>query len=264
GLRMLPYLRAVLAGLVCLVGAGPVLAQPASATLSGEVRDESGAPVAGASIVATATVDAATADTRSDAAGRFVLEGLAPGRYAIVAERQGLLPAVVPDIVLGPGAARALTLVLRVPGISEIVSVGAAQAAREASPSTIAMAPRAVMNVAGAADNVFRVLQTLPGVAAVNDFDSRLTVRGGGPDQNLTVMDGVEIHNPYRLFGLTSAFNPETVDAFELITGGFSAKYGDRLSSILVVDNRPGSSAGAIGATAALGLTDGNVLAEGR
>src|SRR5690606_5433306 len=176
GLRMLPYLRAVLAGLVCLVGAGPVLAPPASATLSGEVRDESGAPVAGAAIIATATVDAATAETRSDAAGRFVLEGLAPGRYAIVAERQGLLPAVVPDIVLGPGAARALTLVLRVPGISEIVSVGAAQAAPEASPSTIAIAPRAVMNVAGAADNVFRVLQTLPGVAAVNDFDSRLTV----------------------------------------------------------------------------------------
>lgn len=261
---MLAYLRVVLAGLVCLVGAGPVLAQLATATLSGEVRDESGAPVAGAAIIATATVDAATAETRSDAAGRFVLEGLAPGRYAIVAERQGLLPAVVPDIVLGPGATRALTLVLRVPGISEIVSVGAAQAAPEASPSTIAIAPRAVMNVAGAADNVFRVLQTLPGVAAVNDFDSRLTVRGGGPDQNLTVMDGVEIHNPYRLFGLTSAFNPETVDAFELITGGFSAKYGDRLSSILVVDNRPGSSAGAIGATAALGLTDGNVLAEGR
>ncbi len=39
------------------------------------------------------------------------------------------------------------------------------------------------------------MLQTLPGVAAVNDFDSRLSVRGGGPDQNLTMMDGVEIHN---------------------------------------------------------------------
>src|SRR5690606_17420648 len=181
-----------------------------------------------------------------------------------VAERQGLLPAVVPDIVLGPGAARALTLVLRVPGISEIVSVGAAQAAPEASPSTIAIAPRAVMNVAGAADNVFRVLQTLPGVAAVNDFDSRLTVRGGGPDQNLTVMDGVEIHNPYRLFGLTSAFNPETVESFELITGGFSAKYGDRLSSILVVENRPGTTARPLAATAALALTDGNIVAEGR
>ncbi len=69
-------------------------------------------------------------------------------------------------------------------------------------------------------------------------------MRGGGPDQNLTVMDGVEVHNPYRLFGLTSAFNPETVDGFELITGAFSARYGDRLSSLLVVDNRAGTGRG--------------------
>ena len=70
---------------------------------------------------------------------------------------------------------------------------------------------------------------------------SRIAVRGGGPDENLTVMDGVEIHNPYRLFGLTSAFNPETVESFELSAGGFGAAYGDRLSSLLVVQNREGS-----------------------
>ena len=68
------------------------------------------------------------------------------------------------------------------------------------------------------------------------------SVRGGSPDQNLTMMDGVEIHDPYRLFGLTSAFNPETIQRFELATGGFSVKYGDRLSSLLVVENREGSA----------------------
>ena len=97
------------------------------------------------------------------------------------------------------------------------------------------------MAVAGAADNVFRTLQTLPGIAATTEFDSRISVRGGSPDENLTIMDGVEIHNPYRLFGLTSAFNPETVRGFDLYAGAFSAKYGDRLSSLLVVENRPGS-----------------------
>ena len=55
-------------------------------------------------------------------------------------------------------------------------------------------------------------------------------------------MDGVEVHTPYRLFGLVSAFNPETVDSFELTAGAFSARYGDRLSSLLLVANRPGSS----------------------
>ncbi len=103
------------------------------------------------------------------------------------------------------------------------------------------MAPVEVLRTPGALDNVFRTLQTLPGVAATEEFGSRLAVRGGSPDQNLTVMDGVEVHDPYRLFGLTSAFNPETIQRFDLATGGFSAKYGDRLSSLLSVENRDGT-----------------------
>ena len=252
----------------CLVGFGPwatpAFAQAAPAALSGTVRDVTGAALPGADVILTAAIDGAVTRTRADAEGRFALASLTPGRYAIVAEHPGLLPAVIPDIVLAPGSSGSVILELRVPGINEVVSVGADRLAPQALPSTIEIPPMAVRGVAGAAENIYRVLQTLPGVSAVNDFDSRLTVRGGGPDQNLTVMDGVEIHNPYRLFGLTSAFNPETVESFELITGGFSAKYGDRLSSILVVENRPGTTARPLAATAALALTDGNLVAEGR
>ena len=116
--------------------------------------------------------------------------------------------------------------------------------------------------VAGAADNVFRALHTLPGISVTTEFDSRMSVRGGGPDQNLTLMDGVEVHNPYRLFGLTSAFNPETVSDFELFAGAFGAKYGDRLSSLLVVANRPAGGDGFHGSST-LSITDANVLLEG-
>ena len=241
-----------------------IQAQVPTATLSGQVRDESGAPIPGAAITVTAAADGAVSRTTSAAEGRFEIRGLAPGRYAVVGEQPGLLPAVIPEVVLASGGARSVILELKVPGISEVVAVGAAFAVPDAAPSIIDVAPIVVKSVAGAGENVFHVLQTLPGVAAVNDFDSRLSVRGGGPDQNLTMMDGVEIHNPYRLFGLTSAFNPETVASFELITGGFNAQYGDRLSSILIVDNRPGSTATPFGATAALSLTDANIVAEGR
>jgi len=88
-------------------------------------------------------------------------------------------------------------------------------------------------------------------------------VRGGGPDQNLTVMDGVEIHDPYRLFGLTSAFNPETIENFEFVAGGFSPKYGDRLSSILLVENRAGTRAKPFAGSFSLALTDANFVVEG-
>ena len=128
-------------------------------------------------------------------------------------------------------------------------------------PSSTPIPPEEVFQVAGSVDNVFRTLDLLPGVASTDDFGSRLAVRGGTPDQNLTVMDGVEIHNPYRLFGITSAFNPETVESFQLTAGGFGVAYGDRLSSLLIVETRSGSR-DFQGATA-VSVTDGNVVLEG-
>ena len=74
------------------------------------------------------------------------------------------------------------------------VSGTAVQAAQ--APATIELSPLQVRTVAGAGENIFKVLQTLPGVNATADFDSRISVRGGGPDQNLAIMDGVEIHDP--------------------------------------------------------------------
>jgi hypothetical protein len=77
------------------------------------------------------------------------------------------------------------------------------------------------------------------------------------------MMDSVEIHDPYRLFGLTSAFNPETISRFELATGGFSVKYGDRLSSLLVIENRDGVRGERLNGSASLSITDANLIFEG-
>ena len=128
-------------------------------------------------------------------------------------------------------------------------------------PAATRVAAEEVLQTAGTVDNIFRALATLPGVTPTTDFGSFLSVRGGTPDQNLTLMDGVEIHNPYRLFGLVSAFNPETITDFSLAAGGFGAKYGDRLSSLLVVRNRAGQRN--FQGTSSLSVTDGNLVFEG-
>ena len=159
----------------------------------------------------------------------------------------------------------AIEIVLEVsPEFRESVTVSALGPRRPPAAPQIVLAPAAVQRVAGAGDNVFHALQTLPGVSATEDWGSRLSVRGGGPDQNLTVMDGVEIHNPYRLFGITSAFNPEITDHFELTAGGFGAKYGDRLSSILLVDNRQGTTTRRLAWSATSSFTDTNSSLEGK
>ncbi|HEX8031984.1 MAG TPA: TonB-dependent receptor, partial [Vicinamibacterales bacterium] len=199
--------------------------------------------------------------TSTDSAGRFSLPA-AVGSVSVSVEADGFFPLVTSLTVPEAGLPKTELALARNDGFASNVAVTAPPPA--AAPATDVVAPVAVLRTPGALDNVFRTLQTLPGVAATEEFGSRLAVRGGSPDQNLTVMDGVEVHDPYRLFGLTSAFNPETIQRFELSTGGFSALYGDRLSSLLVVENRDGTRAEALDGSAALSITDANLVLEGR
>jgi outer membrane cobalamin receptor len=251
-------LTSLVLALLLSQSAPPTAAQ--TVTVSGRVT--SGAPP---QPVAGAVAGIGPASTLTDESGQFTLTVPAPVPPARTVRLVVISPGFIDATFdVAPGSAPLDIVLQPSQQVREQVTVSATASDQPVAPPTLVVAPTEVTAVAGALDNVFRVLQTLPGVSATDDFGSRLSVRGGGPDQNLTVMDGVEIHNPYRLFGLTSAFNPETIDRFELTAGGFSAKYGDRLSSILVVDNRRGSSSRAALGSASLSLTDANVVLEGR
>lgn len=249
---MRPWLPLAVA--VCL--ASSTMAETQTSALRGRVVDAvTNEPVAGA------LVRAAGGSTRTDNEGAFLLS-VPRGELTVEVSASGFLEQSV-SVTVGPSEPAPLEiLVFEASQFAETVTVRARRERRE-EPAAVPVAPQSVMRVAGSLDNVFRTLQTLPGVAATEDFGSRLSVRGGAPDQNLTMMDGVEIHNPYRLFGLTSAFNPETVAGFELTAGGFSAKYGDRLSSLLVVENREGRANARLAGSTAASITDANVILEG-
>lgn len=124
--------------------------------------------------------------------------------------------------------------------------------------------PQNVKILPGAVEDVLRSLQALPGVTSPNDFTSQLVIRGSGPDQNLIVMDDVEIFNPYRLYGLVSMFNPETLSDITLITGGFPAKYGDRLSAVLDVMNKEGDRKNYFKGIINTSITNANVIFNGK
>jgi hypothetical protein len=212
--------------------------------------------------IADAVVQAGEMRAVTDAAGRFGL-ALPPGDVKLSVAAEGYITDEVP-VTIGAVPVTIEVVLLSRTQFREEVTVSGATVPAAPSPAMIDVSPLQVRTVAGAGENIFKVLQTLPGVNATADFDSRISVRGGGPDQNLTLMDGVEIHDPYRLFGLASAFNPETVQNFELTAGGFSPKYGDRLSSILLIENRPGTTTTKLRGTVGVSLTDANVVAEGR
>ncbi|MDD3740048.1 MAG: TonB-dependent receptor, partial [Bacteroidales bacterium] len=79
----------------------------------------------------------------------------------------------------------------------------------------------------GEAD-VLKSLQLMPGVQSGSEGTSGLYVRGGGPDQNLILLDGVPVYNASHLFGFFSVFNPDAISSVKLIKGGFPARYGGR------------------------------------
>ena len=81
----------------------------------------------------------------------------------------------------------------------------------------------------------------MPGVSNGTEGSSGLYVRGGTPDQNLILLDDAVVYNPSHLLGFLSVFNPDAIKNVELIKGGFPARYGGRLSSVLDITMREGN-----------------------
>ncbi|MCF0070971.1 TonB-dependent receptor [Dyadobacter sp. CY261] len=89
--------------------------------------------------------------------------------------------------------------------------------------------------------DVLKVLQLMPGVQKGTEGQAGLYVRGGGPDQNLIILDDAVVYNANHLFGFFSVFNSDAIKTVELTKGGFPARYGGRLSSVVEMTMKEGS-----------------------
>lgn len=110
--------------------------------------------------------------------------------------------------------------------------------------------------------DIFKALALLPGISTGIEGSAGLYVRGGTPDQNLILLDDTPVYNPSHLFGFFSVFHPDMVKDVELIKGGFPAKYGGRLSSIIDVRMKDGNKEKFEG-EASLGLINSRISLEG-
>lgn len=113
----------------------------------------------------------------------------------------------------------------------------------------------------GEAD-LLKTIQLLPGIKAGTEGTSGLYVRGGSPDQNLIMLDGVPIYNSSHAFGFFSVFNPDAVSVFSFYKGGIPARYAGRLSSVLDIKMKEGNNKKLTG-KASLGLIASNFMLEG-
>ncbi|SHM19395.1 TonB-dependent receptor [Hymenobacter psychrotolerans] len=110
--------------------------------------------------------------------------------------------------------------------------------------------------------DVLKVLQLLPGVQSGGEGQTGLYVRGGSPDQNLILLDGTPVYNASHLFGFFSVFNADALNNVELIKGGFPARYGGRLSSVLDISMKEGNMQELHG-EGAIGIVASKITLEG-
>ena len=110
--------------------------------------------------------------------------------------------------------------------------------------------------------DVLKVLQLLPGVKNGGEGSTGLYVRGGGADQNLILLDGAPIYNASHLFGFFSTFNADAIKNVELTKGGFPARYGGRLSSVIDISMKEGNMR-RYNVEGSIGLVASRLLIEG-
>jgi hypothetical protein len=178
--------------------------------------------------------------------GFFSIGDVAPGTYAVVVTSVGYTPYVSAVVVREGGDAITLDIRMEPRGVrkQEVVVTAERSSTALERQSVITIAPSFIkeMPAIGGEVDVFRVLQLLPGVKSASELSAGLYIRGGSPDQNLVLLDGVTVYNPSHLGGFLSSFHADALRDVKLMKGAFPAEYGGRLSSVIDITMKEGNA----------------------
>jgi len=205
-----------------------------------------------------------TMGTATNVDGHFTLLGVPAGLHQLEITFIGYLPSLI-DI--DPAAFEGLLVVELSPLTTELGGIVVTaenytimKAAGAVSQITLSPRDLAVLPNVGEVD-IFRSLQLLPGISGTNEGSAGLFVRGGTPDQNLVLLDGMTVYHVDHFFGFFSAFNADAIKDVQVFKGGFPAKYGGRTSSVVDLAGKTGDVNNLNGAMG-LNLLSGNGVLE--
>jgi len=237
------------------------------------VNKSTGAALADVHIAVLGTSWAAVTDTN----GNYHLKQLPPGKYTIQAALIGFESVTIDKVILESGKTHAVDFPL-VPKPLQLDPIDIeAERLWEKYQTEVSMVgiqkmkAQEITSLPGAFDDLTRAVLVRSGATGAGDYNSFITIRGSSPEQNLVVMDGAVIPNPYRfrlaMGGGMSIFDPKTTQDVYLHLGGFTAEYGNALASVLEVNTRTGNlqrfkMGGAINLTDAGGIIEGPLKKE--
>lgn len=238
--RKLEFMRRFGIALIILFFTASVYGQ--KATIRGKVFDKAtGEPIIGCNVFIESTEYGGVTDLE----GFYNITDIQAGTYDVTATYIGYQDAVV-SVTVGKSSIKNVPLYLE----SGDVNLGVVNisADRDAARSEVKISKLSVSNrdikvlpAVGGEPDILQYLQVLPGVISTGDQGGQLFVRGGSPVQNKVLLDGITIYNPFHSVGFSSVFETDFIKNVDVLTGGFNAEYGGRISAMIDLHTRDGN-----------------------
>lgn len=211
--------------------------------------------------VGNATIRINHKERLADSAGK-IMTVLPTGRYRLVVTAVGH-HAVTQNITINNDTSLSVLLRSRESLLQNvIVTANRNKLRNQISAHTLDMAQiRKLPVILGEVDPL-KTITLLPGIKNSGEAGAGIYVRGGGPDQNLVLLDGIPVYNPSHLLGFFSVFNGDAIKSLEVIKGGMPAEYGGRLSSVIAVNTRDGNK-DSLSVSGGIGLISSRLSMEG-
>jgi outer membrane cobalamin receptor len=253
-----------MAALLCLVAAAVIaVACPAGAqdtesggAIEGTVlRADDGTPLAGVEV----RVVESDVRVHTDSQGRFKVASMPPGSYTLEFRHTHFSERTSERITVMPFEVTELNVVLdRLPVFLDEVVVSPSRYTlyREQPETRTSLSREAIRRMPHLSDDLFRALERLPGVTG-EQISARVNIRGGEIDETMVVIDGLELYEAFHLSDMFSIFgivDAEAIGGLDMMTGGFPAEYGNRMSGVIdIVSSTP------VGGRTELGISTTNL-----
>lgn len=218
-----------------------ILSVSAQSTIKGFVYDaSSGEPVGYCPVVLQGTSYGAM----TESTGNFIMDKVPNGTYVVIVNFLGYDTYRDTIEVQGRTIIKRYMIQPSKVSLDEVQVSGAAERQiQETRSAVISITPKEIskMPAIGGQPDFAQYLQVLPGVISTGDQGGQLYVRGGTPIQNMLLLDGMIVFNPFHSIGLFSVFDMDIMSNADIYTGGFGAEFGGRISSVMNIKTRDGN-----------------------
>lgn len=211
-------------------------------TIRGNVFDkDTGEPIIYGNLLLKGT----NLGTNTDFDGFFTISNVPAGNYTLVATYIGY-DSIAVDLKVQDGGIVYKRINLAPNAINlGVVNVSGRKdkAKNDVQISKVTVTPKQIRSLpsTGGEADIAQYLTVLPGIIVSGDQGGQLYIRGGSPVQNKILLDGMTIYNPFHSIGFFSVFETETIRSVDVLTGGFNAEHGGRISAVVDIKTREGN-----------------------